>query len=137
MKLEIENSYQDSDLKDFIYDMVIPTAKQLLWAILDQKHLIRFTEYFSRINNTYINAKDILILGINSFIIKKYPGKYILEIDPNIFISKAKAKLYDLCALINYGNLDLGPYNIFDQIMVRLADMLPELYLKYYYGGIV
>ena len=53
-------------------------------------------------------------------IVREFSGRCELAIDNNIFLSDINAKLYDICAFINYGNLDMPPYPIFDKIMQNL-----------------
>ena len=131
MKLIIENSYNDPDLKNFIYKSVIPTAQQLFFFLVNNKIVDNYTNYLSERYGKFVSAKLILILGIKSLIIGKTGNDYYIQINPDIFVPKLPAKLINICALINYGNLEVSPYNIFDQIMIKLADMLPQLYREY------
>ena len=135
MKLIIENSYNDPDLKNFIYKSVIPTAQQLFFFLVNNKIVANYTNYLSEKYGKFVSAKLILILGIKSLIIGKTGNDYYIQINPNVFIPKLPAKLIDICALINYGNLSISPYPIFDILFERLSKMISDLYIQYTLGG--
>lgn len=134
MRLIIDNYYKE-DLKPFIQDIVIPTIGQLLYSSLDRQHLERFDRYLSNKYDTKIDCKQIIKLALNNLIIYNHHDSYQITINPNTFINGINAKLYDICALINYGNLELAPYPIFDNTMDRLASFIPQLYRQYMFGG--
>lgn len=57
--------------------------------------------------------------------------RYIIEINPNEIAPKTSAKLIDICSLINYGNLDMPPYSIFEDTFRYIASHLSDLYNEY------
>lgn len=61
----------------------------------------------------------------------KNGNSYEIFIDPNINAPGIPAKLVDVCALVNYGNLALLPYPIFDIMIDTLGDQISSLYIKY------
>lgn len=133
MRLIIENSYNE-DLKPFISDVVIPACSQILYSIVDRKYLQKFDLYINKTYNTNISTNNIIALALKNLIIENHQSNYQITINPNLFIPGINAKLYDICALINYGNSELSPYNIFDQTMEKLGSFIPTLYKKYNYG---
>ena len=133
MKLIIENNLHE-DLKPFILDVVVPTTTQILYSIIDFEQLDRFDKYLQQRYNSSINTKHIITSALTNLVIYNYNDRYELAINPNIFTPGIDAKLYDICALINYGNLDVAPYPIFDKTMEKLALFVPELYDEYTCG---
>ena len=115
MRLIIENSYKE-DLKPFINDIIIPVIAQYLYAILDSKYLKIIDDYLYKKYNKYVSSKQIISVALNNMQLHKFGDNYQISINPNVVIKQIDAKLYDLCALINYGNLEVPPYNIFDQV---------------------
>ena len=135
MKLIIENPTGE-DLKPFINDCIIPAIAQVIYSILDKKQLLKFDNYLSnKFNNINVNTHKIINLGIKNLTIQKWENQYQVQINPNINIPGIPAKLYDICALINYGNMELSPYPIFDKAMNKLALFVPSLYQEYNFGG--
>lgn len=134
MKLIIEN-LTHKNLKPFILNYVIPMASQILYSIMDKKQIKKIDNYISKFYNINIGAAKIIDLGIKNLIIQNMGNTYQLQIDPNIVIPKTSAKLYDICALINYGNVEIPPYPIFDNTMNKLAQFIPSLYDEYGFGG--
>lgn len=133
MRLIIENSYNE-DLKPFINDIVIPACSQVLYSIIDRRYLKHFDTYLSNKYKTSINSNHIISIALKSLIIHKHQDNYQITINPNIFIPGINAKLYDVCALINYGNLDITGYPIFDKAMEKLSLFIPMLYRRYKFG---
>lgn len=133
MRLIIENSYNE-DLKSFINDIVIPACSQILYSIIDRKYLKNFDNYLSNKYKTNINSNQIISIALKSLIVYNHQDNYQITINPNIFVPGINAKLYDICALINYGNLDITGYPIFDKAMEKLSSFIPMLYREYKFG---
>lgn len=133
MRLIIENSYNE-DLKPFINDIIIPACSQVLYSIVDRKYLKNFDKYLSNKYKTNINSNHIISIALKSLMIYNHQDNYQITINPNIFVPGINAKLYDICALINYGNLDITGYPIFDKAMEKLSSFVPMLYRKYKFG---
>ena len=133
MRLIIDNVYNEN-LKPFIEDIIIPCCSQILYSIIDRKYLKKFDIYFTDKYKTNIKSDNIIRLALKNLIIQNYQDNYQITINPNIFVPGINAKLYDLCALINYGNMELSPYSIFDQTMEKLGSFVPMLYRKYKFG---
>lgn len=133
MRLIIYNPY-DEDLKPFIKEKIIPAASQIIYSIADVKYLKPFDNYIKAKYNKNISSKNIITLAISNLIIENYQDNYQITINPNIFVPGINAKLYDLCALINYGNMELIPYPLFDKAMEKLGSFVPKLYDEYKYG---
>ena len=78
-------------------------------------------------------AFDILLQGINNLQISNLGDNYTISINPNKLMPGTNAKLYDLCALINYGNLGMPPYPIFEKTFEDVANIIPILFEEYLY----
>ena len=72
---------------------------------------------------------------MHNLIIYNHGDIYEVAINPNTFVNGINAKLYDICALINYGNSELATYPIFDRTMDKLAEFTPLLYQEYIFGA--
>ena len=134
----------DYDISDFISTTLIPKIKDTFISYLDTKRLIAFDIYLNSnklrifgINNPkiIISSKNILLGAINNLKINRNSNNYIIEIDPNITIPKLKAKFIDIANLINYGNLGLSSYPIFDKTFNYVASIYGKLYEDYINGG--
>ena len=121
----------NKDLKKFIYSVVIPRAIRLFYSRLDRKRCEPFQLYLEEKYSKKINLDHILSVSLKNLMVKKSGCEYIIHIDSNIKAPEIPAKLIDICALINYGNLALNPYPIFDIVMDRLSEEIPSLYTQY------
>lgn len=86
-------------------------------------------------NKQSINIDKIFLDSISNLEYKKIGNDYEISINPNVICSNIPAKLIDICALINYGNLSISPYPIFDILFERLGEMISDLYIEYTLGG--
>lgn len=135
MKLIIKNT-EPLNLSEFIKDIVIPTAIDLFLSIIDRKRYSVWKQYLEKAYNKQpIDVDRILIESISNLEYKKIGNDYEISINPNIICSYIPAKLIDICALINYGNLSISPYPIFDILFERLSEMISDLYIQYTLGG--
>ena len=133
MRLIIDNPTKE-DLKPFIQDIIIPSISQILYSQIDRNYIKHIDKYLSVKYDKQISATQIIKYALNHLIIEKHQDQFQVTINPNVFIKEINAKLYDICALINYGNLELAPYPIFDKTMEKLASFIPMLYRKYKFG---
>ena len=134
MRLVIDNPTKE-DLRPFISDIVIPACTQILFSLIDRDHKQMVESYIKKIYNVNVNIDEILRLALANLIISKTGDTYQISINPNVFVPGINAKLYDICCLINFGNLEFAGYHIFDTTMERLAMFIPTLYAKYKSGG--
>ena len=135
MKLIIKNT-EPLNLSEFIKDIVIPTAIDLFLSIIDRKRYSVWKQYLEKAYNKQpIDIDRILIESISNLEYKKIGNDYEISINPNIICSYIPAKLIDICALINYGNLSISPYPIFDILFERLSEMISDLNIQYTLGG--
>ena len=79
-------------------------------------------------------CSEIIRLGLYYLIYYKTNNSYIIEIDNNSNIPNSTTKIISLCNLINYGNISLNAYPIFDKAMNIIAEDLPNLYAKFLKG---
>lgn len=136
MNLIIQNPNQDK-LEEFISTFVMPEIYFQFMKNIDLRHLRLWEEYFQNSHTWDLGdipqgAFDILFQGIKSLkIIRAYNDSYIITIDSNKIMPKTHAKLYDLCALINYGNLSMNAYPIFEKTFINVVESLPHLFKEY------
>ena len=132
MRLVIDNPTKE-DLRPFINDIVIPACTQILFSLIDRDHKQMVESHIKKIYNADINIDAVLRLALANLIISK-TGDYTYNGNANVFVPGIDAKLYDICCLINFGNLEFAGYHIFDTTMERLAMFIPTLYAKYKLG---
>lgn len=136
MNLIIKNPNQDI-LEEFIDMFVIPEIYIYFMKNIDSRYLKIWDTYFEDkynwgMKNTPQGAFEIMVQGITSLnCSKSHNGDYIISINPNKIMSGTNAKLYDLCALINYGCLEMSPYPIFEKTFNHVAQLLPNLFEEY------
>lgn len=99
--------------------------------MVDRKRYPTWEKYLFQLYHKNISIDKILIQGVNNLEYKKIENNYEISINPNIICSEVPAKLIDICALINYGNLEISPYPIFDIVMDKLGEYIPILYAEY------
>ena len=137
MNLIINNPSQDP-LEDFIFNNVMPEIHLNFFKNIDIDRLKLWNSYFENqydwgpALNPPGSALDILIQGINSLKVKNSQNSsYTISIDSNKNIPGTTAKLYDLCSLINYGNLEVPPYPIFEDTFKQVGIIIPLLFEEY------
>lgn len=140
MRLFINNP-SNEPLDKFIYEYVIPEINLVFSYKLNNARCLNWTKYFQTINLgwiTYKNNKrvipsayEVLIAGIKNLRVLNCINHYIIEINPNEIAPKTRAKLIDICNLINYGNLEMPAYPIFEDTFNEVLINLPNLYEKY------
>lgn len=139
MQLVIENP---KGLRlDSFCEWLIPKISEALYSNIDSKKLIPFNNYINKYNivnwtlyRRPIMCSEIIYLGMNYLVYHKTNNSYIIEIDSNINIPNSTTKIISLCNLINYGNMSLNAYPIFDKATDIIAEDLPNLYAKFLKG---
>lgn len=137
MNLVIDNP--DNLNLDAFCQILITLMQNYIRTTLDTKQLIRFDAYlnnediidYADRSNRLVSSKDILIGSTYNLVVIKDKDKYIIQLDNNINIPNTYAKFIDIVKLINYGNLALPAYPIYDNMMDYFAENLLEYYRIY------
>lgn len=135
MKLVINNC----DDIQFIKYLIKLLRKQLLGSIVPGK-LIKWDNYLNTLpifKTKYkkgITAKEIIYSAAFNIRYMKSGQDYTIYIDNNQKIFGTNAKLYSICKLINYGNMQMQGYPIFTNTFNYIADNIQILYLRYQRG---
>ena len=137
MNLIINNLTQDP-LEDFIQSIIIPEIQIYFFKNISTDRLKSWDKYFeTQYDWGYTltppeSTLNILIQGINALSIKNSQNfSYTISIDSNKNMPGTTAKLYDLCSLINYGNLEMSPYPIFEDTFKQVGFTIPLLFEEY------
>lgn len=126
-------------LDKFIKNCVIPHVRIACYKRLDKRLCDKWSQYFKTVDlgwNKSIDHKkvitpsayDIILAGIHNITYSKQGVDYRIYINNNEIIPKGSAKLYDICHLINYGNLSVSPYPIFSDSFKEVDLRINELY---------
>ena len=95
----------------------------------------KFDEFFhSNIerNNRKLLTKNIILSGLYNIVYKKYNNYYIISINDNIKVPYYNnLKLYNLCELIDKGNLMISGTDIFQKIF-KTAKRRLKIYYNLY-----
>ena len=135
MDLIIDKS--ESDLKPFC-QYLISKMQSYMKTSIDDKQLIRFDSYLNNndiLHGRYIQVKNILIGSTYHLIVNEYEDYYKISVDPDAIIPNTYAKFIDIIKLVNFGNLMLAPYPIYDTMMDYFAENLTEYYINFLQGG--
>lgn len=140
MRLFINNPSHEN-LDKFIYEYIFPEIQLIFTYNLNISRCTNWTKYFHKIDLgwiTYKNHKtiipsayEILLAGLKNLRVLNCHNHYIIEINPNEIAPKTRAKLIDICNLINYGNLEMPGYPIFENTFNEVLIHLPDLYKQY------
>ena len=101
------------------------------------KRLAKYNEFIdenvARIDDkeTILPIRDILILSTYYLTYKQLPNSYVIELNPNVNVPNTYAKFIDIVKLVNYGNLSLPAYPIYDEMMDYFADKIVYFYKEY------
>jgi Leucine-rich repeat (LRR) protein len=101
------------------------------------KRLAKYNEFIdenvARIDDkeTILPIRDILVLSTYYLTYKQLPDSYVIELNPNINVPNTYAKFIDIVKLVNYGNLSLPAYPIYDEMMDYFADKIVYFYKEY------
>lgn len=140
MNLIIEkdlNYQQDSGIFFiFLCQCLIPELYIHIISSINMDQVLQWNKYFKQTHSWNLgdyspNAYNLINQGALSLIVKEYKDYYIISIKNNQIVPGTTAKLYDLCCEINYGNLSLPPYPIFDDSFKWALDKIKPLYLQW------
>ena len=137
MNLVIKN--KDNLNLDNFCNIVVTLMQNYMQTKIDDRQLIRFDAYLN--NNDIImymdrssrlvSCRNILIGSTYNLIVIKNSDNYTIQLDSNINIPNTYAKFIDIVKLINYGNLALPAYPIYDDMMEYFAENLSDYYKIY------
>ena len=140
MTLTVDNPDR-LDLDGFISEKLIPEIQEVFPSMINDGKLISVNDF---INNTlklspqgrWINVKDVLLSAIYNLVYTKMPnGSYVISIDSNQIVPDTRAKIIEVAQLVNYGNMSVPSYPIFDEVFRFFADNLNDLYIEYVEEG--
>lgn len=81
------------------------------------------------------SSEQIIIQGLNNIIFKKYYNKIIISIDNVIDVPQCNyINLFNICRLIDQGNIELQPFPIFTYIFDYAKNNIKRIYVDYSYG---
>ena len=131
IQLLIANASEEKDptLYNFIIKWLIPSIKQSLKAKINNQLKIKLKQYpdYINIKNLY-NAIDSIAAHSCS------TGQVRVCINPNKFTSENTAKLYDICALVNFGSMTYPANPIFTKTFEYFAANFKSLFYLYKRG---
>ena len=128
MQLRLDcSSKVDSGFINFL----IKQIKEYVKSIVDLKRLSVFDKYLSDELGITDTALDIINLALNNLCYKKSSKSYIISINNNTNLQNNVAKLYDVCKLINFGNLQISGYPIFTKTF-NYFEKNANIYLSLY-----
>lgn len=140
MTLTVDNPDR-LDLDGFIAEKLIPEIQEVFPSMINDGKLISVNDF---VNNTlklspqgrWINVKDVLLSAIYNLIYTEMPdGSYVISIDSNQIVPDTRAKIIEVAQLVNYGNMSVPSYPIFDEVFNFFADNLNDLYIEYVEEG--
>lgn len=137
MNLIIKNP-DNLDLYNFC-EWLIKQMQKYIQEYIEPNKLIAWDDYLNnkiKLKTTdgslrLISSKDILISGSYNLIIKQTTNQYEITINPNVNIPNYYAKFIDIIKLINYGNINIQPYPIYDYMTDFIANNLIDYYHIY------
>jgi len=133
MKLTIFDA-QDKFKNEEFLEFVLLKMKQRLYSQLDVNKLRKAEEFFNKysryksVYKKYISAREVVISGILNIEYKVTGNKIVFEINSVQIFPSTDAKLYEMCKLINNGNLLLRGYPIFSSTFDYFKEHLNEYY---------
>lgn len=140
MTLTVDNPDR-LDLDGFIAEKLIPEIQGVFSSMINDGKLISVNDF---VNNTlklspqgrWINVKDVLLSAIYNLVYTEMPdGSYVISIDSNQIVPDTRAKIIEVAQLVNYGNMSVPSYPIFDEVFNFFADNLNDLYIEYVEEG--
>ena len=128
--------YTNGFMRFLIYNMRLEFSRKISHEQAD-----RWDDYLNDkeaskldFSNKHIRTLNILYLGINRLVFRKYKDLYLIEIKPFANIPGTNERISDVCNLINYGTMDIQPYPIFSEVFSSVEKKLDKLY-RLYNGG--
>ncbi len=119
-------SYLKREMQSYINNSIISSK-----LIHFDKYFLDNKDIFSE-NNKVLSARQIIISGSQHFVIREFPKRFEISVDKNQVMPNFNTfKIYDLCCLINDGNLEVEPYPIFNDCINYINQHINELYYMY------
>ena len=81
-----------------------------------------------------IDLKALLRVGIENITYKETPSEYIIGIDDEKKLSDMYVSIYDVCKLINFGNLRMNGTRLFSDVFDSIQNNLSKIEDLYYSG---
>lgn len=137
MNLIIDNP-DSLPLTEFCY-WLFPYMRQYIINHIDNRRLKRWDEFLNSnlsIKRRYqilnpISSRDILIASTNNLRVRNLKDRFIIDINPVVFIPNTEAKFINIIQLINYGNLTTQAYNLYSEMMTYFANNIDIYYNQY------
>jgi galactitol-specific phosphotransferase system IIB component len=135
MKLFISNDkVPDSGFIPYIVTVI----KKYLIEHINKDSLLRWDVYLKSIKDADfadMSAYDILLMGIDSINSTKVNKGYEIGFKNGVNSSEMNAKLYEVCELINFGNLTVNGVFLFTNIFEYFNNHLGQ-YIVHYIGSV-
>lgn len=124
-------------------EFLIPKIQEKLISLFDPSKTIKLTNYINDnsiiqfINNKYkkyLTVRDILIGAVYNLEILDNKLNTVIQINKQAIIPDTYNDYYNLVKLINYGNLGVYPYKIWDDTLDWINNHL-GIYLEEFLEG--
>ena len=124
-------------------EFLIPKIQEKLISLFDPSKTIKLTNYINDnsiiqfINDKYkkyLTVRDILIGAVYNLEILDNKLNTVIQINKQAIISDTYNDYYNLVKLINYGNLGVYPYKIWDDTLDWINNHL-GIYLEEFLEG--
>lgn len=124
-------------------EFLIPKIQEKLISLFDPSKTIKLTNYINDnsiiqfINNKYkkyLTVRDILIGAVYNLEILDNKLNTVIQINKQAIIADTYNDYYNLVKLINYGNLGVYPYKIWDDTLDWINNHL-GIYLEEFLEG--
>lgn len=117
MTIVVENKHINKGFIPFLKNKLLGYLSTILDIKKLQKYdeLFKSEEFLKESDNTIVNAKKVILMGMTNLIHKRYETTTHIFINPNINYPGTNLKLVDLCKIINYGTLSIDAYPLFTQ----------------------
>lgn len=143
MELIIKNKdpIENNEIKSFCYWLIkeIPT---IALSLLNNKKLIKLNEFINKYNvihwrfkERYLSVKDIILGSFNNLIVVQNNNNFIIKLNSNAYIPNTSNSYISIAKLINYGNINIPAYPIYDQVFNYVSKNLGIYYTMFNEGG--
>lgn len=137
MNLVIEDKLFDNKAKAFA-EWLIPVLRQHILKNINVNKLKSFEDYINkdRISlklgfTRFMSISSIVKAALFNLVVTYDYTAATIEFDPDVTIPNSNAKFIDIVNLINYGNLSLQSYPIFDEAFNLFAENGAMLFKKF------
>ncbi len=98
----------------------------------DMKRVSKINKYLHETIPEYkSNTVHVILQGLSHIKIEEYGSYYRLRVDENLMIPGTIIRVYDICNLVNDGNLEVQGISIFDKSFEYIRDNIKTLYALY------